>query len=219
MNNILKKSLAILLVLSNIFLFACTSVNSFDPIKFLELELRSSYLNEHSTELIDMYSETYEISDLEQIYAENVAREAEYFLGYSGSLVEELSPETIAKANGIFDQIYQKINFTVNDMTHDENVYTLNVSVKPVDIIIKTMTTEFISSILDEIKDGTFETEAELEEFYANAFLDELSKNLSSIEYLEPVNITISIDETQDGFVIRKEDLENFRSKVIVYTE
>ncbi len=193
MKNIAK--IAILLALC-LVMTACSG-GGIDAGAYMNLELQSTYLNNHTQEFIDMLSDDVTVEDLEEMYYGGVEAEVDFFLGYYLEIYTEmLSQETIDRANTLFDQIYTNTKYEIGEVRESGSNYEVDITIYPIDIIEKVITVEFVTEALEAVysQEGADEMAMEeLEEQYTDIILTALEENLAAIGHLEPVTITALI--------------------------
>ncbi len=211
-----KKLLTLGLVIATVlFTTGCTS-SFIDPQRYLELDLSSTYLNEHSEELLDMYADDFTIADLENMYVQNVTGEVEYFFYYIDAVTEYIDDATLGRAAMIYDEIYSHSTFSVADAEKTDFGYEVDVTISPINVIVDTITEDAYNTIVDEVYVQDLSAE-ELENMFVNRLLDLVEAGLDTVEYGEDVVVTVKIIENEDVFEVLQESWSEIDTYIIAY--
>ncbi len=221
MKNILKKLTA--LTLSVMLMVSLTACSSMDYSRFIELDIASSYKNEHSDELSN-YFDDMSIEDLEAYYWDNMMFQTEYFLeDYCAVDLSLLPEEDFVRAGNVIAEIFSHINYEVGEYTELEDSYLIKTTIYPVDILYTTITLDFLMEAIDEVyteydEYGNLVITAETESAYTNLILDALEANMPTLGYLEPVELNVEITIEEDGlFYVTDESLGEIDASLVHY--
>ncbi len=187
-----------------------------DASNYMDLEIQSTYLDNHSDELVSMYGDGTSMEDLQYIYEQGVLVEVEYILSsYSGVDTTVLSQETLDRGYAILDEIYSHTKYEVGEATQVGSNYEIPITIYPIDTVVNSLTTSFYDELIAEIESITDYTE--LNEYAATAILDELEANLGNVGYLDPVDVTAMIVETSEYLEITSDTWQTIDTYIIGY--
>ncbi len=111
---------------------------------------------------------------------------------------DKISEETINAYTEFAESVLKKTKYTVRDVMHSENHYTIILVISPVDFWQKAegeIKKYYYSEFFHKFRTAPTEAEADkLEEEYAFRVLEILKSNLNSLDYLESVVYTCNIE-------------------------
>ncbi len=147
--------------------------------------------------------------EADAMYLQNVTRLADNLTSYYGFEIsndEELAPMMVEIAK----KIYGKANYKVEKVYQDNNIYYVDVTISPINILNQTDADvkAYIEQFNQRVESGEFEnyTKEEYENEFAGGIIDILSAAIDNIEYCEPETVSVRIIETEDSFYIGDED-------------
>lgn len=210
-----KRILCILLSLSMLLsLSGCGGKSSnFQP--YVKSLLNSNYLGVTS-EYVKLTGANEE--DAEALYLQNVTRLADNLSTYYGldiSTDPELAPAMVDLAK----QIYSKAKFDVDKAYKDNNIYYVDVTVYPIDILNQTngQIVQYVNSFNEAVDRGDYNdyTKEEYEYEFASGIIGILAGAVESISYTEPVTLKTRIITTEDSYYIGNEDFREIDIHII----
>lgn len=111
---------------------------------------------------------------------------------------DKISEETIASYQQLAETILKKTKYTVRDVVHSEDTYTVVLVLSPVDFWQKSQDNirkYYYSEFLHKYRTAPTEADADkLEEEYAFRVLEILQADVDTLGYLEPVVYTCQIE-------------------------
>ncbi len=209
----IKKIVIILFVL--FCLLGCSDEKS--PSEYLTLNLNSIYLNHHLEDLLTYYSSDISVDDLKNNFNENVTKESEFFLYYYDINPELLTAESLVRVNNMIKNIYAYSKFEIGDELKNEDTYLVTLKVYPINIFQKILTEENIEVIKYEMAEQSSLSEIELENMVLNELIDQILDHINDIEYLEAVDIEVSITKNGNYFVVNSIDVDEIDAAILAY--
>ena len=150
--------------------------------------------------------------DAEAIYLQNVTRLADNLSLYYGLEIagdEQLAPAMV----DLSKQIYGKAKFEVNRAYKDNNIYYVELTIYPIDILNQTndQLVEYVNSFNAAVDEGKYNdySKEEYEYEFASGIIGILASAVNDIEYGEPEVVTVRIITTEDSYYIGNEDVRN----------
>ncbi|MBO4862824.1 MAG: hypothetical protein J5517_00515 [Eubacterium sp.] len=211
----LKKTTALLLSFILIISLTSCSGSSSHYSAYVKSLITANYLG-RTSEYVKLTGA--DEGDAEALYLQNVTRLADnlseyYTLDISGN--EELAPAMVDLAK----QIYGKAKFTVGETYKDNNIYYVDVSIQPIDILNQTNQEvyEYIENFNDEVAKGTYNnyTKEEYEYEFASGIIGILAGAVSEIEYRDAETVKVRIITSEDTYYIGNEDLRNIDMAIL----
>ncbi len=207
------------LILAVVCMFTLTACSGgIDMVEYVTLELESTFHNDHSQDLVDMYTDGTTVTDLEEYYDLTVAFEAESFIYYyCYSDPTYLSQETYDRAVDLFAQMFNKVTFEVLESNEIDGDYHITVKANIVDTISKGITEQELMTIVDYIypSDDTVVT-PETEDEFMNLILDEIENYLPQTSTSESKTVTIIVEvDSEGGMAMDLETLDNLQVELI----
>lgn len=180
--------------------------------------LDSVYLNKNSAEYLEMIGGTAEECEAE--YKQYIANEVEYFKSCMD--IDEVSEGTFQRMVKIFETLYSNSKYEVGEVTKSSDRFLVSVTVYPIDVIYRAEEggiAAFQKSFSERASRGEFDSlsDAEREELWADGIISEVEKNLDSIGYLEPVDISLQVISDNDKYSLSYDDLVRMDELIIQY--
>lgn len=148
-------------------------------------------------------------NDAQALYLANTTRLAENLVAYYG--LEISNDTTLAPQMAVLARdIYSKSKFTVSKGYEKDNVYYVDVTIYPINILNQTH--DDISSYVDEfntrVRNGYYNNyeRADYEHEFAGGLIEILQDSLVDITYADPVTVTVEIITSDDSYYISDED-------------
>ena len=180
--------------------------------------LDSVYLNKNSAEYLKMIGGTAEECEAE--YKQYIANEVEYFKSCMD--IDEVSEGTYQRMVKIFETLYSNSKYEVGEVTKSSDRFLVSVTVYPIDVIYRAEEggiAAFQKSFSERASRGEFDSlsDAEREELWADGIISEVEKNLDSIGYLDPVDISLQVISDNDKYSLSYDDLVRMDELIIQY--
>lgn len=157
--------------------------------------------------------------DAEALYLQNVTRLADNlsaFYGLNVSADPELAPAMVNLAK----QIYSKAKFDVGKAYKDNNIYYVDVTIYPIDIINQTHPeiVEYVENFNTAVENGDYYdyTKEEYEYEFASGLIGILAGAVEDIDYAPAEKVKVRIITTEDTYYIGNEDFRNIDRKIIL---
>lgn len=209
-----KKSLSLLLILILVLsVTGCTgSKKTYSRYVqgLLDLNYKGSYIDYLKT------TDSSE-SDADAIYEASMDSLADTFISYYGVKIVD-DGDTKAAFVDIVKKIYKKSNYEIAPAKKIGDVYFVDVTIKPMDIldITREETTAYIEDFNARIAAGEFDNyeidQYELE--FSQGIIDILEKAIPNISYKDPVTVSVTIS-TGDYYSISDTDFINISQQLI----
>ncbi len=147
--------------------------------------------------------------DADALYQENMEHLADNILTYYDVTITDAS----GAKEGYIDlakAIYSKINYKVDKAKKKDGVYTVDVTVYPIDIFNQTkeQVIAYVEHFNQGVSDGVYNdyTLEEYETEFSNGLLAILNEGCLNMTYSDPVVITVTIIEDDNIYYISDED-------------
>lgn len=207
-NFAIKKRSALLVIVSMLMLLSgCSFSNRPEKYQsYVESLITANYLG-----ISDEYLETTgaNASDAEALYLANATRLAENLVTYYGLEISNdstLGPEMVELAKNI----YSKTKFEVGEGYKKDDVYYVDVTIYPINILNQTSgdVEAYIDEFNTRVKNGYYNNyeRADYEHEFAVGLISILQDSLGNITYADPVTITVKIITSDDSYYISDED-------------
>jgi len=204
-----------LLVVMMVGLTGCGSNKGVKYKNYVESLITANYLGVSSE-----YVQTTGINeaDAEAMYLQNMERLAgslEQFYDFDISSDIELSPRMTELAK----KIYSKTRFEVQDAYKENEIYYVNVTVYPIDILNQAHP-DVVACVEDfnqRVKNGEFNDyeKDEYERVFASSIIEILEKASDSMTYKDPVEVKVRIITTDSSFYIKNEDFRTIDAAIL----
>lgn len=213
-----KRISAFAAVLCYAFILCSCSVSRSQISAYVRGTLDSVYLNKNSAEYLEMIGGTAEECEAE--YKQYIANEVEYFKSCMD--IDEVSEGTYQRMMKIFETLYSNSKYEVGEVTKSSDRFLVSVTVYPIDVIYRAEEggiAAFQKSFSERASRGEFDSlsDAEREELWADGIISEVEKNLDSIGYLEPVDISLQVISDNDKYSLSYDDLVRMDELIIQY--
>ena len=207
------------------FILCSCSVSRSQISAYVRGTLDSVYLNKNSAEYLKMIGGTAEECEAE--YKQYIANEVEYFKSCMD--IDEVSDGTYQRMVKIFETLYSNSKYEVGEVTKSSDRFLVSVTVYPIDVIYraeeggKAKTAPNIAAFQkffsERASRGEFDSlsDAEREELWADGIISEVEKNLDSIGYLDPVDISLQVISDNDKYSLSYDDLVRMDELIIQY--
>lgn len=202
-------------------LFALVACGGFAAKALLQGNLDLIYLGTHDQDYLD--SVQISEADADAAYNDSIAAATQHFCDSFDTDWASLSEASQQKITDVYKQIYQHSKYELGDATKEGNVYTVPLTVYPMDIMQKFAEEDidaFITDWQQRMDAGEFNlaTSEELTETWAGTIIDLLSQRVDAIGYLEPVviNVRIAPDET-GAYAINADDFQEVDRAILPY--
>ena len=191
-----------------ISLTACEKKAS-DYEAYVKSLITANYLG-ITDEYVDMTGSNEE--DAEAIYLQNVTRLADNLSLYYG-LEIATDPELAPAMVDLAKQIYGKTKFEVNRVYKDNNIYYVELTIYPIDILNQTndQIVEYVNNFNAAVDSGKYNdySREEYEYEFASGIIGILASAVNDIQYGEPEVLKVRIITTEDSYYIGNEDVRN----------
>lgn len=177
---------------------------SFDPSAFIKGGLDANYLGVFSDEYTNMIVDG-DKDELAEDYEESMEGAAEAFAAYFEIDLDACGDEVRAELTQLVKDIYAKSKYEIGDSTKSGDKYLVDVTVYPMDILTKIVDEDyedFYNDIADRDEAGEFNemSDEEFELVWANGIMDLLKARLATVDYLDPVTVSVQIvADEEDG--------------------
>ena len=211
-----KRISAFAAVLCCAFILCSCSVSRSQISAYVRGTLDSVYLNKNSAEYLKMIGGTAEECEAE--YKQYIANEVEYFKSCMD--IDEVSDGTYQRMVKIFETLYSNSKYEVGEVTKSSDRFLVSVTVYPIDVIYRAEEggiAAFQKSFGERASRGEFDSlsDAEREELWADGIISEVEKNLDSIGYLDPVDISLQVISDNDKYSLSYDDLVRMDELII----
>ncbi len=207
--NRIKKAVCIVLCLALVMGVTGCGKKSSDYKAYVKSLITANYLG-ITDEYVDMTGSNEE--DAEAIYLQNVTRLADNLSLYYGLEIagdEQLAPAMVDLAK----QIYGKAKFEVNRAYKDNNIYYVELTIYPIDILNQTndQVVEYVEQFNQAVDSGKYNdySKEEYEYEFASGIIGILANAANEIKYGEPEVISVRIITSGDTYYIGNEDVRN----------
>ncbi len=148
-------------------------------------------------------------ADADALYEENMEHLADNILAYYDVTISDVS----GAKQGYIDlakNIYSKINYKVDKATEANGVYTVDVTIYPINIFAQTndAVIAYVDKFNQDVAAGVYNdfTLEQYETEFSNGLLAILNDACLNMTYADPVVITVTIIEDDDIYYISDED-------------
>lgn len=148
-------------------------------------------------------------ADADALYEENMEHLADNILAYYDVTISDVS----GAKQGYIDlakNIYSKINYKVDKAVESNGVYTVDVTVYPINIFAQTndAVIAYVDKFNQDVAAGVYNdyTMEQYETEFSNGLLAILNDACLNMTYADPVVITVTIVEDDDIYYISDED-------------
>ena len=207
--NRIKKAVCMVLCCAVILGVTGCGKKSSDYQAYVKSLITANYLG-ITDEYVEMTGSNEE--DAEAIYLQNVTRLADNLSLYYG--LEIAGDETLAPAMvDLAKQIYGKTKFEVNRAFKDNNIYYVELTIYPIDILNQTndQIVEYVEQFNAAVDEGKYNdySKEEYEYEFASGIIGILAGAVDDIQYGEPEVLNVRIITTEDSYYIGNEDVRN----------
>ena len=148
-------------------------------------------------------------ADADALYEENMEHLADNILAYYDVTISDVS----GAKQGYIDlakNIYSKINYKVDKAVESDGVYTVDVTIYPINIFAQTndAVIAYVNKFNQDVAAGVYNdyTMEQYETEFSNGLLAILNDACLNMTYADPVVITVTIVEDDDIYYISDED-------------
>ena len=148
-------------------------------------------------------------ADADALYEENMEHLADNILAYYDVTISDVS----GAKQGYIDlakNIYSKINYKVDKAVESNGVYTVDVTIYPINIFAQTndAVIAYVDKFNQDVAAGVYNdyTMEQYETEFSNGLLAILNDACLNMTYADPVVITVTIVEDDDIYYISDED-------------
>lgn len=148
-------------------------------------------------------------ADADALYEENMEHLADNILAYYDVTISDAS----GAKQGYIDlakNIYSKVNYKVDKAKENNGVYTVDVTIYPINIFIQTkeQVIAYVERFNQGVSDGAYNdySLAQYEQEFSDGLLAILNEGCLNMTYADPVVITVTIIEEDDVYYISDED-------------
>ena len=206
---IVKRSICISLCLMLLISLTACGKKASDYEAYVKSLITANYLG-ITDEYVDMTGSNEE--DAEAIYLQNVTRLADNLSLYYG-LEIATDPELAPAMVDLAKQIYGKTKFEVNRVYKDNNIYYVELTIYPIDILNQTndQIVEYVNNFNAAVDSGKYNdySREEYEYEFASGIIGILASAVNDIQYGEPEVLKVRIITTEDSYYIGNEDVRN----------
>ena len=156
--------------------------------------------------------------DADAMYLQNVTRLAnnlESFYGLEISSDVELAPKMVELSK----KIYSKARFKTDAAYKDNNIYYVNVTIEPINLLNQTHD-EILAYVEDfnkRVEKGDYNNyvKEDYEHEFAEGIIDILDKGCDKMTYGDPVTIKVRIIQSDSNFYISNEDFRSIDMTIL----
>lgn len=148
-------------------------------------------------------------ADADALYERNMEHLADNIISYYGITISDVS----GAKQGYIDlakNIYSKINYKVDKAKKNNGVYTVDVTIYPINIFSQTkeQVIAYVEHFNQEVANGTYNdyTLEQYETTFSDGLLSILNLGCLNMTYGDPVVITVTIIEDDNEYYISDED-------------
>ncbi len=208
---ILSLVLGLVMILS---LAGCDKGRSTHYRDYVESLISANYLGIYN-EYIKLTGTSEE--DADALYLQNVSRLADNLSSYYG--LEITNDDVATSLISLSKEIYAKTRFEVSPAYENNNVYYVDVTVYPMDIIRQTndRVVEYVEEFNQRVEKGDYDNfeRSEYETTFASGLILILTQETSSMTYLDPVTIKVRIITSKDSFYISNDDFRAIDAAIL----
>lgn len=183
--------------------------------------LDTLYLGQYNEDFLAI-TDYESVDELEEDYENGILVETDYFAYYFD--VSLLTDATRSRLAELYKELYSFSKYQVAPSSGDENAYTVEVTVSPIDVIKKVVDEDmdyYLESFQRLYDNGDFDslTEAEYEDLYAQGIIALIQDRMADVGYLEDQTVTVSLaqDETDGLYYIQNDGLAQIDEYIIQY--
>lgn len=148
-------------------------------------------------------------ADADALYEENMEHLANNILAYYDVTISDVS----GAKQGYIDlakSIYSKVNYKVDKAVEKDGVYTVDVTIYPINIFAQThdQVVSYVEKFNQDVAAGIYNdyTLEQYETEFSNGLLAILNEGCLNMTYTDPVVVTVTIIEEDDIYYISDED-------------
>lgn len=215
------RNLAAVCVLS-LLLGGCGLFSSslLDAQLLVQGNLNVVYLGQPSEDYLELVSATQE--EARQDYEDGVWVEVDTAASYFYIDLELCGEEISQRLFELLCGIYSHASYQVGEASETETGYVVDVTIDPIDIFQKMLDEDYDAAYEEiwAVSDFTSATEEEYETAWAEFILDLLEARLDNIGYLDPVTVSVHVEQNDDGYyAITDEDFSQVDWYILSYGE
>ncbi len=152
------------------------------------------------------------------LYLQNVIRLSENINNYYGFSINS-DHELYNKLTDLSKKIYSKAKYEVGDVHTEAGANYVDITIYPINILNQTVpeVDAYINDFNQRVQNGEYNdyTQDAYESEFASGILDILLNACDSMEYKEPVKLSIMIVSNEDSFYISDSDLRAIDANII----
>ena len=216
------KRLGILTALLLCMTALCGCGDSFDAAALLRGNLDLIYRNEYTPEFLE--SAGFSPEEAEQKYRDGIEAELEVFGDYFGVDLTLCGEEAKEKIRAFYRTAYSHAKYEVGSAVKGEDVYTVEVTVQPIDIMQKFRQLDadaFMAAWELRYRSGEFDamSSGEYETAWLTAVLEALRPRLEDVGHLAAETVPVRVEKSgEDGvYSVSAEDLGRIDGLMIGY--
>lgn len=215
-----KRSLALLLgCLLPVLL--CTGCGSFDASGYVKAVMDNFYLDD-SAAYVDIVDTTAE--QAHQTYLDGLSTETQIFYNYMSIDPGTVKEQTAERVLNLYTQIYTHAKYEVEPAQKSGGGYNVLVRVYPLDLFDQSLDdlNDYVHRFHTALENGDHigKSTSYLATAYQNEILSILERHLETVGYLNPVELTVKIDQdANDAWGMSDEDLQKIDEQIIHYTQ
>ena len=160
-------------------------------------------------------------ADADALYEENMEHLADNIISYYGITISDASDVR----DGYIDlakNIYSRINYKVDKAKESNGVYTVNVTIYPVNIFMQTKddVIAYVDHFNKHISEGKYNdyTLEQYETEFSEGLLAILNEGCLNMTYADPVTVNVTIIEDDNKYYISDEDFLAIDAAMIATT-
>lgn len=160
-------------------------------------------------------------ADADALYEENMEHLADNIISYYGITISDASDVR----DGYIDlakNIYSRINYKVDKAKESDGVYTVNVTIYPVNIFMQTKddVIAYVDRFNKGVADGKYNdyTLEQYETEFSEGLLAILNEGCINMTYADPVSVEVTIIEDDNKYYISDEDFLAIDAAMIATT-
>lgn len=212
LNRIVIFALSLMVILS---LTACGAKREERYLTYVDSLISANYLNAS-----EEYTRTTGASqdEADAMYLQNVTRLAdnlESFYGLNISSDTELAPRMVELAK----RIYSKARFSTDRSYKDNNIYYVDVTIYPIDLLNQTHedVLNYVNDFNSRVDAGDYNNyeKEDYEHEFASGIIDILEGAVDNMSYADPVNLKIRIIQSDSNFYISNEDFRSIDMAIL----
>lgn len=214
----IKRSFALLLGCLLLVLF-CTGCGSFDASGYVKAVMDNLYLDD-STAYLDIVDTTAE--QAHQTYLDGLSTEVQIFYNYMSIDPGTVKEQTAERVLELYNQTYKRAKYEIAPAQKSGDGYNITVRVYPLDLFDQSLDdlNDYVHRFHTALENGDHigKSTSYLATSYQNEILSILERHLETVNYLDPVDLTIKIEKDADGaWCMTDEDLQIIDEQIIHY--